>query len=129
MIKNELQNIISAIGITEQGNLIQSIACFLRTSKKTSSFFEKEKFTKQEEAVQLIHRVTEQNLWFNDLNKDNFFAEGAEQKVYLSNDGNTVLYLKLTILFFMSFGLIILTICCCIIFSFLPLLTHYLDLF
>jgi hypothetical protein len=91
MLKDELKNIISRIGKIEPSNLIETIACYLRASKTASSIFEKTKFTKQEEEQKLIHLINQNNFWLNDINFNNFFAEGAEQKVYLNEDGKSVL--------------------------------------
>lgn len=90
MLKDELKNIISTISPIESSNLIETVACYLRASKTTSGIFEKAKFTKQEETQKLIHFINQNNLWFNDININNFFAQGAEQKVYLNEDGKSV---------------------------------------
>lgn len=91
MLKDELKNIISAISPIESGNLIETVACYLRASKTASSFFEEAKLTKQEETEKLIHFINRNNLWFIGINPNNFFAEGAEQKVYLNSDGKSIL--------------------------------------
>ncbi|PIY12152.1 MAG: hypothetical protein COZ18_02735 [Flexibacter sp. CG_4_10_14_3_um_filter_32_15] len=53
-IKRELQNIISGNESSREGNLIQSIANYLRGSKKASRNVKEGKYQKQEETEYLI---------------------------------------------------------------------------
>jgi hypothetical protein len=98
-IKTELRNIISGNEPIRQNSLIQSITDHLRRSKKTNRNAKKGEFTKQEETEYLINYSTANSLWINNLENYIYLSEGAEQKVYLSNDVTHVLKLNTTIFY------------------------------
>lgn len=85
-IKNELQNILQGKSQVSHGELIQTIASYLRGSEKTSTLAKTDKYFKSEEEQRLIHFITENNLWINEINLDLYISEGAEQKVYLKDE-------------------------------------------
>jgi len=98
-IKTELRNIISGKKQVSNGDFIQSITKHLRRGKKTSRNAKKGEFTKQEETEYLINYSTANSLWIKDLEDYVYLSEGAEQKVYLSNDVTHVLKLNTTIFY------------------------------
>ncbi len=86
MEKDELQNIIQGKSSNSQDALIQTIACFLRTSQSTSGMAKNDKHYKQQETKSLIDYCNKNNLWVGEkINFDSFVSEGAEQKVYIKN--------------------------------------------
>ncbi len=84
--KYELQNIVSGNGSVRNGEIIQSIARFIRTKKESVSESQKEKFGKVEETEILISFIQEKNLWFDKIDFTSYIGEGAEQKIYESED-------------------------------------------
>ena len=90
-IKDELQHIISRIGRTQPKNLIEAAASYLATSKRAGKQPQTTEFSKQEEAESIKLLASEQNVWITKSEEHFYLAEGAEQKVYLTEDGNFVL--------------------------------------
>ncbi len=87
IVKDEIQNIIHGKSHDSQRTLIQTIACYLGASQRTSTMAEKDKHYKQKETESLIEYCNQNNLWVNDkVNFDLFISEGAEQKVFIKND-------------------------------------------
>lgn len=86
LTKDELKNIISGKSPVKHGNLIQTIANYLRGSEKTGAVATGKKPNKKEETERLKIFIEENNLWFKDINMANFVSEGAEQKVFLANE-------------------------------------------
>lgn len=99
MHQHELQNILSGIGNLKPANLIQAVAQELGAGKKPGAAFEKDSFQKQQEEKILTAFADTQQLWIDDINENTFLAEGAEQKVYLCNDGRNVIKLNDTIFY------------------------------
>jgi hypothetical protein len=93
-ISHELQNIISRAGRNPKENFIAAAANYLAESKSASREFEKDEFTKVEEATQLTKWIDKNNLWTQHPNKSRFIARGAEQRVYLQEDGEYVIKLN-----------------------------------
>ena len=94
MLKHELKNLLSGIGETKPGNLIQAISCYLTAGKTAGKKAESPKRTKQEEAnliTEYINQYQDRNI---NVDESRFIAEGAEQKVYLSNNGKKVIKLN-----------------------------------
>jgi hypothetical protein len=85
-VKHELQSIISGIGNHSAKNLIEAAAHYIRESKKTSGTTQEFEFKKEQETKELINWINQQNLWFKEHDESSFFAEGAEQRVYLCKD-------------------------------------------
>lgn len=94
MYHYELQNIISGISNKKPGNLIQTVTHQLNTSKKQGVAIKKYKLSKLQEEEILTAFADTNNLWVNNIDENSFLAEGAKQKVYLCNDGKTVLKLN-----------------------------------
>lgn len=93
MLKNELKNIIQGKSNVSHGELIQTIALYLRGSKKTSTLAQTKQFSKKQETEELVNYINLHQLWVCDINFDAFISEGAEQKVYVK-DKNKVLKLN-----------------------------------
>ena len=85
-LKHELQSIISGIGNHSAKDFIKAAAYHTRESKKTSGTTQEFEFTKEQERKELINWINQQNLWFKEHDESNFFAKGAEQRVYLCTD-------------------------------------------
>ncbi len=86
MLKNEIKNIIQGKSQVSHGELIQTIALYLRRSKETSALAEKKQFSKKQEKENLIQFINTRKLWVCDINFNAFISEGAEQKVYVKDD-------------------------------------------
>ncbi len=74
-----------------QRDFIKTVRCYLRRGKSTSPTTQATKFTKIQETKILIDFIEENNCWYNNLNEDNYLAEGAEQKVYFVETENVVI--------------------------------------
>ena len=99
MLKHELRNLLSRTGKTKQENLIQAVAGYLAAGKTTGEKPEITKLTKQEE-TKLILEYKSLNHWNIQIDESRYIAEGAEQKVYLSKDGNYVIKLNSDIFYY-----------------------------
>jgi hypothetical protein len=89
MLKNELKNFLSGAGKTESKNLIYAIAGYLATGKKAGEKTEISKLTKQEETKLITEYLSTHQHPNIEVDESRYLTEGAEQKIYLSNDGNT----------------------------------------
>ncbi len=85
VLRHELFNIISGKSKVSNGAIIQTITDYLRESEKTSGIAKTEKHFKKQETKRLEEFIVSNNLWFLDVNADNYVSEGAEQKVYLKD--------------------------------------------
>jgi hypothetical protein len=85
VLRHELFNIISGKSKVSNGAIIQTITDYLRESEKTSGIVKTEKHFKKQETKRLEEFIVSNNLWFLDVNTDNYVSEGAEQKVYLKD--------------------------------------------
>lgn len=85
-LKNELQNILSGKNIKSYDTTIEAVTSYLRRSKSTSALVETKLSNRQEEKKKLVKFATENNLFYNKIEKKNFVSEGAEQKVYIKNE-------------------------------------------
>ena len=93
-LRERIIDIVTGINETEPGNLIQIIAKHLRINKLKSAPLLNTKIYKEKETLELVPFITKNNLWFQSINEQNYAGEGAEQKVYLDNDGKHVLKLN-----------------------------------
>lgn len=84
-MKNELQNILSGKSKVSFGNIIQTIACYLKDGESAGGTAESEKHFKKEETKRLEAYITEHHLWLNNIDLTQYVSEGAEQKVYLKD--------------------------------------------
>lgn len=84
--KNERQNILQGTGKVSQGESIQAIASYLRESHCTGQTSKGIESIKQQEEKRLIDYIDKKNLWNCNINFDLFFAEGAEQRVFISSN-------------------------------------------
>ncbi|MFN3378924.1 MAG: hypothetical protein ACK41O_05675 [Runella zeae] len=91
MTSDELRNIISGIGEDPERDLIKAALLHLRTSQSSSRTPEKTKFfSKKDEIIDLSVFAEKNQCWYA-IDEDNYIGEGAEQRVYLSNDGRHVI--------------------------------------
>lgn len=84
-LKNELHNVLSGKSEVRFGTIIQTIAGYLSDGAQTSTNAENEKYHDKQETERLEFFISEQNLWFNNLDLSQYVSEGAEQKVYLKD--------------------------------------------
>jgi hypothetical protein len=91
ILKQKISEIISGIGSGSTGNLIYTIAGFLRTYDEQNVNLQKTRHTKAKETSALIDFISKYNLWFTRLDENRYAGEGAEQKVYIEGDGRYVL--------------------------------------
>ena len=89
-MKYELQRIISGESQVKFGAIIQTIANYLSRSQSASGLVKEIKHYKKQEAEALRQFITANNLWFLDINLENYVSEGAEQKVYLKDGKNVI---------------------------------------
>jgi len=83
--KQHIRDVLSGKSRIRNGEPIQTIACFLRSSQKANRISESEQQIKKQEATRLIDFAKKNNLWFSRFDASNYISEGAEQKVYLMN--------------------------------------------
>jgi hypothetical protein len=87
-MSNELRNIIIGISETSTGHSIQTILRFLRESKNASRKTEKAEFFSKTNEVEFLKDFANKNLfWYNEIKQETYIGEGAEQKVYLEENG------------------------------------------
>ena len=91
-MSNELRHIITGIDRNTERNLIKTTLFFLRESERTSREIEKSKLiNKEDEIKQLSLFASKNNLLFQSIDESKYLGEGAEQKVYLNDDGRSVI--------------------------------------
>lgn len=88
--KHELQNILSGKSSSSHDALIQTIASYLRRSKKTSFVVERKFKDKEEEKKKLIDFAQQNNLVHTNINESNYISSGAEQTVYIKNSQQVI---------------------------------------
>lgn len=93
-LKRELQNIISGDGTVKHRKTIRTINHYLGREKKAVSGTEKTKFVKAQETKILIDFISQNNLWFEHLDKSKYIGEGAEQKIYEHTDSKYIIKLN-----------------------------------
>ena len=99
-MSDELRNIISRTGKIATRNLIQTALFYLRESKATSGKIEEsELVNKKNEIERLVLFANQNHLWYQSINDNTYIGEGAEQKVYLNDDGKSVIKLNDTIFY------------------------------
>lgn len=94
LIKNELQSIISGTGTVTKGTAIQAVANYLRESKAPGTIPEEKEQIKEQEATAILAYCKQYSFFYPPIDKSRYLAEGAEQKVYLENDGKHVIKLN-----------------------------------
>ena len=94
LFKNELQSIISGTGAVTKGAAIQAVASYLRESKAAGAIAEEKEHIKEQEAAAILTYCRQYNFFYPAINEDRYLAEGAEQKVYLEEDGRYVIKLN-----------------------------------
>jgi hypothetical protein len=85
-VKYELQNILQGKNAVSHGELIQTIANYLRECTKAGEMAERNEPNKEEETKELIHFINSNNLWNCDINFSLFISAGAEQRVFIQNN-------------------------------------------
>lgn len=99
-MNHELRNIIAGIREITERNLIQTTLFYLRESEKTSRKIEKPELLTKKGEIEILKTFANQNkLWFQTLDESAFIGEGAEQKVYLNDDGKSVIKINDTIFY------------------------------
>ena len=83
--KQHILDVLSGKSQIRNGEPIQTIARYLRSSKKANRISESEQQIKKQEATRLIDFAKKNNLWFSKFDASNYVSEGAEQKIYLMN--------------------------------------------
>ena len=83
--KQHILDVLSGKSQIRNGEPIQTIARYLRSSQKANRISESEQQIKKQEATRLIDFAKKNNLWFSKFDASNYVSEGAEQKVYLMN--------------------------------------------
>ena len=83
--KQHILVVLSGKSQIRNGEPIQTIARYLRSSKKANRISESEQQIKKQEATRLIDFAKKNNLWFSKFDASNYVSEGAEQKIYLMN--------------------------------------------
>jgi hypothetical protein len=97
---DELRHILEGTDGTTETNLIQAARFYLRESQTASGKIEKsEFFDKEDEVKHLITFASQYHLWYSSIPKEAYIGEGAEQKVYLNEDGKSVLKINDTIFY------------------------------
>lgn len=82
-IKQELYDVLSGKIKIRNGEPLQTIACYLRSSKETSLVAKNTKQFKREETQRLKSFAVNYGLWIKQIDFENYVSEGAEQRVYL----------------------------------------------
>lgn len=85
-IKYELQNLISGKSSASYDALIQTVASYLRSGKRTSPMAEEKHQNKAQETKELIAFAKSNNLILDQIPEENFIASGAEQRVYITGE-------------------------------------------
>ncbi len=83
--KQHIRDVLSGKSQVRNGEPIQTIACYLRSSQESNRIPQSEEQVKSQEAARLIDFAKKNNLWFSKFDASNYISEGAEQKVYLMN--------------------------------------------
>jgi hypothetical protein len=66
-MKYELQNVISGKGEVIYGNLIQTVASYLKRSTTTSELVKESEFFRKQETEILIEYITANQLWVKEI--------------------------------------------------------------
>lgn len=90
MLKDELQRVISGACDVTNGTAIQAIADFVRKGKAAGFGAEENKLVKEQEAAIILNYAEANDFFVSDIDLSRYLAEGAEQKVYLNEDGLSV---------------------------------------
>ena len=83
--KQHIRDVLSGKSQVRNGEPIQTIACYLKSSQESNRIPQIEQQVKSQEAARLIDFAKRNNLWFSKFDASNYISEGAEQKVYLMN--------------------------------------------
>jgi hypothetical protein len=83
--KQQIRDVLSGKSQIRNGEPIQTIARYLRSSQKADRISQSEQQIKNQEAARLIDFAKRNNLWIENFNTEKYISEGAEQKVYLMN--------------------------------------------
>ena len=75
--KQHILDVLSGKSQIRNGEPIQTIARYLRSSKKANRISESEQQIKKQEATRLIDFAKKNNLWFSKFAASNYVSEGA----------------------------------------------------
>jgi hypothetical protein len=98
-LKNELRDVFFGKSQTGQGNLVQTVARYLGRGQSPSAAAQEVEFSKSEERARLEAYVDGGNLWLPHPDPKNYIAEGAEQRVFLSETGTHVIKLNSSVFY------------------------------
>lgn len=99
-MKDEHIDILTRAIEAANGNLIQTAFFYLRASQASSRNLEKTEFIDKKDEINSLTAFANQNdCWYNYIKPENYIGEGAEQKVYLAEDGRFVLKTNDTIFY------------------------------
>lgn len=90
-MRDEIRNIFSRIGEVTGRNLIQTALLYLSTSESTGRKAQKTELLSKKDEVKLLSLFATQNgFWYSLIDDNQYIGEGAEQQVFLNNDGRSV---------------------------------------
>ncbi|MBB3840320.1 hypothetical protein FHS57_004340 [Runella defluvii] len=97
---DELRHILEGTGGITETDLIQTTLFYLRKGQTASGKIEKSKFVNKEDEVKhLTTFASRYHLWYTAIPQNAYIGEGAEQKVYLNEDGKNVIKINDTIFY------------------------------
>lgn len=85
-IKYELQDLISGKSSASYDAIIQTVASHLRSGKRAGPMAKEKHQNKRKETEKLISFIEKYNLFLDDIPEENFIANGAEQRVFISGN-------------------------------------------
>ena len=93
-VKYELQNIVQGTSGASYDALIQAVAGHLRSGTRTGPKDSGKFKNKEQEAARLIDFAKQNGLLIERIPEERFVSSGAEQRVYIVEDGRRVLKLN-----------------------------------
>ncbi len=93
-LRDSIREIILRTIEIEHSGLIQKIALHLKKTNHTNLSSVNTRIRKEKEVTELVNFIEQNNFWFNNIDENKYAGEGAEQKVYLDEDGRHVLKLN-----------------------------------
>jgi hypothetical protein len=90
-MRDEIRNILSRIGEITDRNLIQTALLYLSRSQSTGRAAQKTELLSKKDEVKLLTLFAAQyDCWYSLIDDNQYIGEGAEQQVFLNNDGRSV---------------------------------------
>ncbi len=88
--KYELQHLISGKSSASYDALIQTVARYLRSGKRTGPMAQEKHQNKGEETKKLKAYAKANHLLLENLSQENFISSGAEQRVYIKGESHVI---------------------------------------